>query len=654
MATYTPPTKDQSIYNSSNWSSSSSSSTLSLATAKGLFLSLSGNQTVTGAVKFQGGIQTDTIEPETTSSGTATTSTINVEDSAQRLVITPYALQVVPVTDSSGTNVIDFTAIEVAGSNQQVQFNDSGAFGGSSSFLFNKSTGQVSATSVNVTDNFYINGVEFTGGSGSVSAGGSNTQIQYNSSGSLAGSSLLTFDGSALTAPATVYMSNGSSSLAPAKLVYTKDSSNKCTLGFYLQAPNMSSYNPMFKITSNGGSAYINLPQVGAGYSSAALFDTDGNLTRSGSIINSGGYIGIGKSSGISYPLDVGGDINLSGSLRINGVAQSFGGGSPGGSDTQVQFNDGGSFAGDSNFLYSKTTGQIAVSSVNVSDNFYVNGVALTTSSPGGSNTYLQYNNNGSFGASSKMTFDGTKLSLNCPLSITSTNYITFTAGGRLTTASGSSLFLNNDKTSGDCHINTGSSSSNTYIDNGSLYVTSGNLTLSSGSVGINQTSPSYALDVSGDVNLTGSLRVNGVAQSFGSSSSVGSSTFSDTITSYKPSSSTFYTAGSVQTLYTFTMSNTGWYYVQAQVVPNYTSGPSTLYMNLQVKTTTPTTFDYSQIANMVYNVAGSIATISGMLQITSTSQKIYLLVTASTSFQILPYTTSSASGTLVRWIKMG
>ena len=41
---------------------------------------------------------------------------------------------------------------------------------------------------------------------------------------------------------------------------------------------------------------------------------------------------------------------------------------------------------------------------------------------------------------------------------------------------------------------------------------------LSTGYVGIGDSTPSYKLDVAGDINLTGDLRINGVAQSFGSS----------------------------------------------------------------------------------------------------------------------------------------
>lgn len=42
------------------------------------------------------------------------------------------------------------------------------------------------------------------------------------------------------------------------------------------------------------------------------------------------------------------------------------GGGTPGGSNTQVQFNDGGSFAGDADFVYDKTTHTLSVANLSV------------------------------------------------------------------------------------------------------------------------------------------------------------------------------------------------------------------------------------------------------------------------------------------------
>jgi hypothetical protein len=55
--------------------------------------------------------------------------------------------------------------------------------------------------------------------------------------------------------------------------------------------------------------------------------------------------------------------------LKMNGnvpnwESESGGGGSPGGSDTQVQFNDGGSFAGDSDFTWNNTSNTLTINGV--------------------------------------------------------------------------------------------------------------------------------------------------------------------------------------------------------------------------------------------------------------------------------------------------
>ena len=56
------------------------------------------------------------------------------------------------------------------------------------------------------------------------------------------------------------------------------------------------------------------------------------------------------------------GSVDITGSLTLNGSAiTGGGGGSPGGSDTQVQFNDGGSFGGDADMVWNKTTNVLTV-----------------------------------------------------------------------------------------------------------------------------------------------------------------------------------------------------------------------------------------------------------------------------------------------------
>ena len=112
------------------------------------------------------------------------------------------------------------------------------------------------------------------------------------------------------------------------------------------------------------------------------------------------------------------------------------GSGTPGGSDTQVQFNDGGSFAGDTGLTFNKTTNDLHVEGYVTSSSgfsgslttladgtsYLIAGSNMTitsasngsvtlaaaggSGSPGGSDTQFQYNNGGSFGGAADFTFD--------------------------------------------------------------------------------------------------------------------------------------------------------------------------------------------------------------------------------------------------------
>lgn len=71
------------------------------------------------------------------------------------------------------------------------------------------------------------------------------------------------------------------------------------------------------------------------------------------------------------------------GSLTDNGDGSvsiaSAGGGSPGGSDTQVQFNDGGAFGGDSGLTFNKTTNELTGDDLVASNNLTGNAVFITS-----------------------------------------------------------------------------------------------------------------------------------------------------------------------------------------------------------------------------------------------------------------------------------
>ena len=85
----------------------------------------------------------------------------------------------------------------------------------------------------------------------------------------------------------------------------------------------------------------------------------------------------------------------------------------PAGSTTQIQFNDGGSFAGSSNLTFSSNTlavaGVVSASSNISGSSFYGDGSNLT-GIVGGSNNQIQLNNSGDFAGSSNLTFDGSSL----------------------------------------------------------------------------------------------------------------------------------------------------------------------------------------------------------------------------------------------------
>lgn len=66
----------------------------------------------------------------------------------------------------------------------------------------------------------------------------------------------------------------------------------------------------------------------------------------------------------ISPILEEGTNITFIVTDQIIKINSSGGGGTPGGSDTQVQFNDSGSFGGDAGMTYNKTTNTLSVDDI--------------------------------------------------------------------------------------------------------------------------------------------------------------------------------------------------------------------------------------------------------------------------------------------------
>jgi hypothetical protein len=265
--------------------------------------------------------------------------------------------------------------------------------------------------------------------------------------------------------------------------------------------------------------------------------------------------VGIGNSNP-GYELDVTGDINLTGNLRINGVAQTFGGSGSsfngligdyiihdGDTDTKFGFPSVDKFivnTAGSERLTIFNNGNIGINQTNpqykldvdgdinmsTGSSFRINGVAQTF---GGGSSYWVYN-----GATYSLSF----LNGNVGIGTNSPGY-TLDVAGDINMSTGSSFRINGVAQTfggggftgniadyithtGDTDTKFGFPSVDKFIVNtaGSERLTIFN----NGNIGINQTNPQYKLDVDGDINLTGDLRINGVAQTFGGGGSGGSS----------------------------------------------------------------------------------------------------------------------------------
>lgn len=119
-----------------------------------------------------------------------------------------------------------------------------------------------------------------------------------------------------------------------------------------------SSY--VFGITNSGANASSGITSYSADIYNTHTGTTSTNvalrLNASGGTVNNALDIGSGA-------LTIGGSAGTSGQVLTSGGANALptwttpsSGGTPGGSDTYIQFNDGGSFGGDAGFTYNKTT----------------------------------------------------------------------------------------------------------------------------------------------------------------------------------------------------------------------------------------------------------------------------------------------------------
>jgi len=191
---------------------------------------------------------------------------------------------------------------------------------------------------------------------GGGSPGGSTTQVQFNSSGSFAGDANLTFSGSTLTS-ANLIVSN----LTVSQAVFS--SSTKQLVSNPITGTGSVVMNASPIITSPS----LITPALGSPASGNMAATTSipvANATGTLAVVNGGtgltstpanGALDIGNGTGFTRTtLTAGTNVTItngSGSITI----ASSGGGSPGGSSGQIQYNNSGAFGGFANLTYNLT-----------------------------------------------------------------------------------------------------------------------------------------------------------------------------------------------------------------------------------------------------------------------------------------------------------
>jgi hypothetical protein len=192
----------------------------------------------------------------------------------------------------------------------------------------------------------------------SATPGGSTTQVQYNNGGAFAGSANITTDGTTLTAAGFSGPLNGTvGATTPAAGTFTTAkaiaASTQDAVQLQGRAGGTSSYAATITPTTLSANRTLTIP------------DATGTILQSGTAVTvaqggtgqtsyTDGQLLIGNTSGNTLTkatLTAGTNVTITnGNGSITIAASGGGGGSPGGSTTQVQYNNAGAFGGISGF----------------------------------------------------------------------------------------------------------------------------------------------------------------------------------------------------------------------------------------------------------------------------------------------------------------
>lgn len=328
------------------------------------------------------------------------------------------------------------------GANTQIQFNDAGTFGGDAGFTYNKLTNTLQVENL-ASGNSIDDTINAAGGisaTGNVQAGNLIAVGNVSANYFVGNGHYIT----GLTIDVANYVSNPIQSnitavgtLASLSLVGNISSTANISISGDYTGSNVSLST---NISASNGT-FRNTVTVGSNLTvnNSAVLRVAGNVNSAGSPnVTLGTLSNIHITGGLSgQVLTTDGTGNL-----YWGVGGGGGGGNPAGNNESVQFNNGGDFGGTNDFLYDSGSKRLTVPNIksNASANFLgassvnlgsvgnlhisggINGYVLQTDGSGnlswsagggggngsvaGSNTQVQFNDNGNFGADAYFTYN--------------------------------------------------------------------------------------------------------------------------------------------------------------------------------------------------------------------------------------------------------
>jgi hypothetical protein len=401
------------------------------------------------------------------------------------------------------------------------------------------------------------------------------------------------------------------------------------------------------------------------------------NITSVGVLtgLTSGGTVNFTTSSNVS--LGAVGNVKITGGtnnyvLKTDGagnlswVAQSGGGGSPGGSNTYVQFNDNGSFGGSVNLTFDKTSNYVTANNlaVNNTTSLYgttqllgptsLNGTfnnygtmnlasnssititggssgqylktdgagslswSTVTASPGGSNTQIQYNDNGSIAGSANLTFDNTSNTLTTDYFIGNGSQLSSINGSNVTGTVSSASFASTAGVAATVTSNAQANITSVGLLTGLSFASNGNITMSgTGSrlSGGNLVSANY---ISGNGSLLTAItgaNVTGTVSSATSATTAGTVTTAaqpnitsvGTLTSLSVTGNI--TTGNISSVGLGNIANVLFTKYNETVVAGGSTGAATLTPNAAAGTI----YNYTLTGNITINALGNAVAGTGM-----------------------------------------